>query len=605
MAIQFQCPHCKRPLKVRDEWAGKKARCPACQKLLTINASGAVDVEAMAAAAFHEESAAAPVQQSIDFRCVYCDEPVHVSADLAGKQTPCPECKRIIKVPLPKPTGPADWRQVNRLPSGARRDVGEAPEGAWGTQVSSGRVSAEALVEAKAIPVMRRPRTVRERIVLWTGVVIAVAMIVGGAIGMVNYQRRVRQEQALTKAEQALAGKGLPVPAGIETADLYRASGEYHLRDGDIQMAYDRFKTARARLAAHTDKVERDFLVMDLALSQAELLGDADAVRKHTRWGWQDTREELRRTLQLLDAPQARAAAIRQVGRKLLGIRSGLRIDELVNAMGKENERPELLGVAGLEMMRAGQKDQAKDVARLALAPAMAKPKNPKDPTPKLIPAASLIALLIALDQQADAEKYIGPVPASGEMPAEIRAGYALGWALVGRLEEARTLAKRPGGLDARFWAQVGVGESVAEKDAASAAADASAAVHLLSEGLDPTTLPPWLVIRFLALGMRTGALRGADTLLPALERPAVRRRVELEGYRLRFEQPGGSDMDAMARAAKEDSPDPLLLETLARLNARSGNAPAVSNQVGSWQPTSLQPFGYMGVALGLQDGKK
>jgi hypothetical protein len=32
--LTFPCPHCQKPLKVKDELAGKKIKCPACAKIL-------------------------------------------------------------------------------------------------------------------------------------------------------------------------------------------------------------------------------------------------------------------------------------------------------------------------------------------------------------------------------------------------------------------------------------------------------------------------------------------------------------------------------------------------------------------------------------------
>src|SRR5262249_23640215 len=152
----------------KDHWAGKKAQCPACKKPLTVPATAAapasspVDFEALAAAALADEpKAPAPAAQptTIEFKCYYCDETVRVSADLAGKQTPCPECRRIVKVPLLEKTQPKDWRQMDtRLPAGARRDAAPVPEGAWDT--ASVGVSRQALVEARAIPQVRPRLTV-------------------------------------------------------------------------------------------------------------------------------------------------------------------------------------------------------------------------------------------------------------------------------------------------------------------------------------------------------------------------------------------------------------------------------------------------------------
>lgn len=50
MAISFRCA-CGKLLRARDDQAGQKARCPQCSAIVTAPSAGAVDVEAMAAAA--------------------------------------------------------------------------------------------------------------------------------------------------------------------------------------------------------------------------------------------------------------------------------------------------------------------------------------------------------------------------------------------------------------------------------------------------------------------------------------------------------------------------------------------------------------------------
>src|SRR4051812_13491876 len=109
MPIRFKCPHCKKALGVKDHLAGKKAACPACKKVLVIPApvSAPADVEDFAAQALAgpkpaPEAAEKKAAQTIDFPCPFCDEELHLDEALGGKQAPCPACKRIIKVPLPK-----------------------------------------------------------------------------------------------------------------------------------------------------------------------------------------------------------------------------------------------------------------------------------------------------------------------------------------------------------------------------------------------------------------------------------------------------------------------------------------------------------------------
>src|SRR5205823_4861433 len=110
------------------------------------------DLESAALAALADEPKKADAEESdfVAFNCPQCDEPVKLPLDLAGKKHPCPSCRRIITVPRPAKKDPTNWRDKGEaLPSGAKRDVGPAPEGVWGDKTG---VSQGALEEAGVIP---------------------------------------------------------------------------------------------------------------------------------------------------------------------------------------------------------------------------------------------------------------------------------------------------------------------------------------------------------------------------------------------------------------------------------------------------------------------
>src|SRR5260370_42380067 len=118
MASKFNCPHCSKPFTVRNHLAGKRANCSACKKPLVVPKIGIPlasapepNVEDVAAATFMDPPPAPPPVQetkTLDFNCPQCDEPVQVSVELQGKQTPCPHCRRIVKVPLLVKKDPVD-----------------------------------------------------------------------------------------------------------------------------------------------------------------------------------------------------------------------------------------------------------------------------------------------------------------------------------------------------------------------------------------------------------------------------------------------------------------------------------------------------------------
>src|SRR5262249_56645476 len=139
---------------------------PGCKQAIaipTLDPVVSAEVEDLAAAGLSDELKPEEKLQEketgpIKFQCSYCDEMVEVSADLAGKQTPCPECKRIVKVPVPVKAEPRDWRKVApRGPAaGLRRDEPPPPEGAWGSTTTSSTVSAQSLIEADAVGEVER-----------------------------------------------------------------------------------------------------------------------------------------------------------------------------------------------------------------------------------------------------------------------------------------------------------------------------------------------------------------------------------------------------------------------------------------------------------------
>ena len=84
--INFNCKNCGQHLKVPDQSAGKKAKCPKCNSPLLI------------------PSPPAPSPQKpslIKFRCPTCAQKIGLTADYAGKRVKCARCKNPLRVPQP------------------------------------------------------------------------------------------------------------------------------------------------------------------------------------------------------------------------------------------------------------------------------------------------------------------------------------------------------------------------------------------------------------------------------------------------------------------------------------------------------------------------
>jgi hypothetical protein len=608
MTIKFTCPHCRKPLRVKDHLAGRKAQCPGCRKPLTVPAllSKPADVETIAAAALSEEPKATPPveQATIEFRCFYCDEQVRVGADLAGKQTPCPECRRIIKVPVLEKTQPKDWRKMDRrLPAAARSDV-PVPEGAWDT--ASIGVSRQALVEAQAIPQVRQRLTVGQWIRRGTAAAAGI-LVLGAAVWMVVHSLALsRQSRALAKALQYL--EPADKLSSEAAAEIHRGAGEYYLRTSRASalQARDHFQQARAAiLQANVETVEREAFLIDLALAQIDLGGDKPDVENGTRLPWEEANKELRQTWQNLTSADGRAEALRPVTRKLLAKNQGGFAPALAALFPDESS--DLLAVVGLEMLRAKQEQLAEMLAAQALQN-LAPPVQPqageaKPPATAPAPAPSLIALWLALGKP-DQTAAASPAPEGNKEPSSaILIGNVKGLVYQRKLDQARERLRSVTRPEDRFPALLALATAAEDCDQAAAVRPELEEAFSLVEGeLKSKAVPPWQLVRLARAGVKAGLAERVQAAARVVADPGPRGRMQLEVLRGRLEANKDRTDDSWMQIVDAKTPAyPNALELLARHNARYGAGAAMQKAVESWEE-KLQPFGYLGLALGLQD---
>ena len=98
----------------------------------------------------------------------------------------------------------------------------------------------------------------------------------------------------------------------------------------------------------------------------------------------------------------------------------------------------------------------------------------------------------------------------------------------------------------------------------------------------------------------RAGHEDKAKELANAIPDVPLRGRAQLEVLRARMQKGGKVDESAADSVDKDSPAQGVAREWIARHNARLGAAGVKS--VNAWQAEAHKPFGFIGVALGLQD---
>lgn len=99
MPITFSCS-CGKNLRVGDEHAGKRVKCPSCGKAVAVPAArkAAESQPAAPKAQGGTATATAPSGQAVRFGCE-CGKQLQAKAELAGKRIKCPSCGTTLLVP--------------------------------------------------------------------------------------------------------------------------------------------------------------------------------------------------------------------------------------------------------------------------------------------------------------------------------------------------------------------------------------------------------------------------------------------------------------------------------------------------------------------------
>jgi ribosomal protein S27E len=91
--IDFSCPHCRHQMTVPSTAAGKRGRCPSCQKVIEIARTGGA-----ADAAGRSRMTSAVIPKKIKFVCPHCQHTMNVQEQFAGRQGKCPSCSEVVMI---------------------------------------------------------------------------------------------------------------------------------------------------------------------------------------------------------------------------------------------------------------------------------------------------------------------------------------------------------------------------------------------------------------------------------------------------------------------------------------------------------------------------
>jgi ribosomal protein S27E len=600
MAIEFDCPHCKTHYRLKDEFGGKTATCknPDCRKVIPIpKPTGPVmsatpaDLDAIAAAAFAEEAAKAnkPTEEMIPVTCSGCDHTWSVEASKEGKNVRCPECGKVIRVPIRKKDEKADWRTGGGGPSLAKRDTGLEREGAFGTADTRGISEGTAREIVKGREAEEEPEERRKRRLKWGVRIVAGLAVVGaGVYFALKTGREIKSDANMAQAVKEQKDQGSK-DARFE-ALIHRASAEYRARTAgsadEAKGALEDWKLARNKFRGSGagpkgQPADAAGVLADVAVTIPYFLATDEQAERGFK---KDVMvKELRQTLQEISDLELVADIVRTVTREFARRGQPTLGEDVAHQRGESNE---LVAQIGLELLRINREQYKPTVE------AMLKKVGNAD-TP------GLQALRAFFPPSAKKE---GEAP-----PAPSLAATAEAEAIKGNIAAATSAVRKVGKVEDKAKALAIVGQTILETSPGEATpllVDASKALKDV-KGL----VSPWVSVRVCRLLARVGQFDEAESLAASLSDNEAKAWGRLEALRGRLEGMKGQKADdgwlgpigdpsKSAAAAKAH-------EVIARYNAAQGFGD-YQGVVKKWPIGTVRPFGTAGLVLGQldRDGK-
>ncbi|MBP3954177.1 hypothetical protein J8F10_02555 [Gemmata sp. G18] len=639
MAIEFNCPHCQYAYRLKDEMAGKSAKCKSCRATILIpqpmtvpggaprlTAAEIAEAETKAIAALADEQAQIEkdtAAQLVPVECQHCNHKWTEPLARAGKNTLCPnpECRQRVKIPEPKNDAPYDWRHKKT----------KGPEGAVQNQLKLDNVqdmadtklvSGKALTQAGADGIEYEPRPLKQKV---TFALVIVGALLGTTLGVrscymgrvENREDRLMQEgqEEFAKSTGALPANEAPPETQLCSALLYIAGGEHAIRHKEpkIKDALEQFAKARDAIRKAPPSLARNAVGGELAVALLILGGSEQQARDQIRIRWTPgndlkTRpnerlytvlDELRQSLELLRAAEFefKNHLARRLARELAKQGQGLLAVEMIPlALFTEKEQDEGKSLIALEVMRT---DKGSDQPRRVMDDLKGRGAElmKSVPTP-----ASAQTLFLAVDSE-KAPRIIAP-PAGDPVSESGRLAYAGKALMESQPDAALQLAQRRGSPEGQVRALVLCADWSADPGAA-----LDTAFGIVSANKGRREISPYSVLRLAQIAAEKNKHDQAKEFANLITDDGLKAWAK------------GTLIQARAGAAPKDKADEAWAELppadkpkdvraghawgllwVARQNTRlSGDRSAELKAVTGW-PTVGGPFGKAGIALGLQD---
>lgn len=635
MAIEFHCPHCQHFYRLKDDLAGKRATCknPSCRRTFTIPTPlRAEEIESVAVSLLADDPPTnAPAEtEQIAMNCDYCGHSWQEPRSKAGKNVLCPECRQRLRVPEPKATGPADWRNAqSRLPSLARQNqekldgVVDASEAAL--------VSGQALLQAGVTEVELEPRPLREKLLI-AGFILALLGIISGSIYFFLHRRQVRQGAELLAQIHKYWDEGVAelndTEAALGTALLHLVLAEEALRyeqPQKLKEAHSLLQKARQELRNAPNSTMRHVVVLEGAVLTIQFGGEAEQVAAQTRFVWlpetggrgalrqaerqRSVHEELRLFLSLLSGADydLRLCAAHRLNLLLLDrAQSELALESLPLLLFQDNERNEVRALLALQAYQ--RQLDGERIIRLArkLLP------DPKGSDKESAPTAPTSPAVMVLWQAASIEQAppLPPLPSQGPLPDSLRFCHTLHLSLKGEHDEALKVAQRSGPAEVQLKALLLGAECCAARADQRLPDWLKAAENLVAnnKGKSNVRFPDGQLLRLCQLaGASNFSTQQAQLFADAIRDENLRLWATAEILRsqhpLLLERFPDDRFPIPADLRKITSAHLWGRFWIARHNARlSRDLSQEQRALLGWSPRAVYAFGLAGVSLGLQD---